>query len=150
MTYSILLRTITRIVYLGLIPLTISCSPLAADLRNEGSRLTQQAFESFEQTSELYEVIELRNIRIYIVGDRKHIKWNGASAYGSPILGYATENNDIYVFGRRVGNKIIINETVLGHELNHLLNFQNSEIADPDKLDKLELCYKFDFKTDGC
>ena len=150
MIYSIFLRTIIRIVYLGLIPLTISCSPLAVDLRNEGSRLTQQAFESFEQTSELYEVIELRNIRIYIVGDRKHFKWNGASAYGSPILGYATENNDIYVFGRRVGNKIIINETVLGHELNHLLNFQNPEIADPDKLDKLELCYKFDSKPEGC
>ena len=144
------LRTIIRIVYLGLIPLTISCSPLATDLRNEGSRLTQQAFESFEQTSELYEVIELRNIKIYIVGDRKHFKWNGAAAYGSPILGYATKNNDIYVFGRRVGNKIIINETVLGHEFNHLLNYQNPEIADPDKLDKLELCYKFDFKTDGC
>ena len=150
MANSIFLRTIIHIVYLGLIPLTISCSPLAADLRNEGSRLTQQAFESFEQTPELYEVIELRNIKIYIVGDRKHFKWNGASAYGSPILGYATENNDIYIFGKRVGNKIIINETVLGHELNHLLNFQNPEISNPDKLDKLELCYKFDSKTDGC
>ena len=150
MTYSTLVRTIIRLFWLGFIPLSISCSPLAADLRNEGSRLTQQAFESFKQTPDLHEVVELKNIRIHIVGDRKQFKWNVASAYGSPILGYAANNNDIYVLGKRIGNKIIINETVLGHELNHLLNFQNPEFADPDKLDKLEICYKSDFKTGGC
>ena len=94
--------------------------------------------------------MELKNIKIFIVGDRKHFKWSGAAAYGSPILGYATRNNQIYVLGKRVGNKIIINEAILGHELNHLMNFQNPEIADPDVLDRLELCHKSDSKIKGC
>ena len=149
MTYS-MIKIFTRLVFLGFIPLIISCSPLAADLRKEGAILSEQAFESFEKTPDLHKVVELKNIRIHIFGDRKQFKWNAASAYGSPILGYAANNNDIYVLGKRVGNKIIINETVLGHELNHLLNFQNPEFADPDKLDKLEICYKSDFKTGGC
>jgi len=147
--YSILIKAI-GIICLGFIPLIMACAPSATDLRNDGVRFSQQALKIFETTPELYEVIELRNIKIYIVGDQKHFKWDKAAAYGSPILGYATRNNEIYLLGKRVGNKIIINEVVLGHEINHLLNFQNPKVANPDKLDKLEICYKHNFKIEGC
>jgi hypothetical protein len=99
----------------------------------------QQGFTSIESTPELYEVIELEKVRVYIVGDRKHFNWKNAAAYGSPVAGYANTSNEIAVFGKRVGDKIVVNQAVLGHELNHLLNFKNSQIADPDKLDALGL-----------
>jgi hypothetical protein len=41
------------------------------------------------------------------------------------------------VFGKMVNGKIIMNQVILGHEFNHLLNFENPKIADPDKLDDL-------------
>ena len=128
----------------------ISCAPSVTDIRKEGFKLTQQAFESFEQTPDLYEIIELRQVKLYIVGDRKDFKWDKASAYGSPVAGYATVKNEIYVFGKRVGNKVIVNQSILGHELNHLLHWQNPKIADPDKLDRLELCYLNGFIFKEC
>ena len=117
-----------------------SCAPVAGNLRDEGFKLVQKAFESLEpspESPELNETIDL-NIRICIVGDRKYFSWDKASAYGSPILGYATRKNEIYVLGKRIGDKIVINQAVLGHELNHILNFENPIIADPDHLDRLE------------
>ena len=98
----------------------------------------QQAFDYYEAPSDLNTVIELKNVKIHIVGDRKYFKWNKAAATDSPVVGYATSGNEIYVFGKRLGNKIIINQAVLGHELNHLLNYQNPNVANPDKLDMLE------------
>ncbi len=84
----------------------------------------------------LYEVIELKNVKIFIVGDRKHFDYEKASAYGSPVVGYANTKNEIHLFGKRVDGKIVVNQAILGHELNHLLNFKNREINDPDKLDE--------------
>ena len=115
------------------------CGSHVTEYRKMGFDFIQQGFASIENTPELYEVIELEKVRIYIVGDRKHFKWENAEAYGSPIAGYANTNNEIGVFGKRVGNKIIVNQAILGHELNHLLNFKNHTIADPDKLDNLGL-----------
>ena len=92
---------------------------------------------SLEVSPELHEVVLLKNVRIYIVGNRRFFSWDRAAAYGSPVAGYANRKNEIWLFGRIVKGKIILNQAVLGHELNHLLNFKNPKIADPDKLDDL-------------
>ena len=86
---------------------------------------------------DLYEVVELKNVKIHIVGDRKFFKWDRAAAYGSPVAGYATTKNEIWVFGKLVDGKIVVNQAILGHELNHLLNFINPRVANPDNLDDL-------------
>ena len=72
-----------------------SCAPVAGNLREEGFKFFQKSFEFLEpspESPELNEMIDL-SIRIYIVGDRKYFSWDKASAYGSPILGYATRKN---------------------------------------------------------
>lgn len=112
--------------------------------------MIQQSSESIEPTSDLYEMVELRNIKIYIVNDRKYFPWEKASAYGSPVLGYATTRNEIYVFGKRIGKKIVVNQAILGHELNHLLNFKNKNFANPDRLDRIENCYATDYIEKEC
>lgn len=117
--------------------LLISCVPLATDLRKIGFNEIQKGFASLDKTPNLHEVIELKNVKVHIVGDRKFFKWDQAAAYGSPVAGYATSKNEIYVFGKMVKGKIVLNQAILGHELTHLLNFKNSNIGNPDKLDDI-------------
>ncbi|MFP4087608.1 MAG: hypothetical protein ACLFUL_12540 [Desulfobacteraceae bacterium] len=99
----------------------------------------QRGFSCLEKTPDVYEVIELEKVRVLIVGNRRHFDWEEAAAYGSPVAGYANTKNEICLFGKRVGNKIVLNQAILGHEFNHLLNFKNPRIADPDELDELGL-----------
>ena len=54
-------------------------------------------------------------------------------------MGYATDRNEIFVFGKRVGDQIVVDQSILGHELNHLLNFTNPSVANPDTLAELGL-----------
>ncbi|RJR32355.1 MAG: hypothetical protein C4576_30435 [Desulfobacteraceae bacterium] len=129
-----------RILFIGNLILTaifFACTPLSSDYRAQGFKYTQRAFDYYEETPGLHKVIELERIRIHIVGSRKQFEWKKARAEGSSTLAYATKD-EIYLFGKQVGNKIIVNQAVLGHELNHLLNFKDIEIADPDALDELE------------
>ena len=115
-----------------------ACTPLATDYRVEGFKLTQQAFDSFQDTPDLHRVIVLENVKIHIVGSRQLFQWEKAAAQGSSTIGYASSNNEIFLLGKRVGDRIIVNQAVLGHELSHLLHFKDLEIADPDGLDRLE------------
>ena len=126
--------------YFLLFCLFLGCVPMATDLRKVGFNELQKGFASLEKTPELhnlYEVVVLKNVKVHIVGDRKFFNWDRAAAYGSPIAGYATTKNEIFVFGKVVKGKVIVNQAILGHELNHLLNFRNPKIANPDKLDDL-------------
>jgi len=118
--------------------LLASCAQWASDYRRDGFYLTQTAFESCEEPNNLNMVVELKNVRVHIVSDRKYFEWEKASAEDSRILGYATTANDIFVFGRKLGNQIVVNQAILGHELNHLLHYQNSMVANPDRLDIIE------------
>ena len=93
-------------------------------------------FLELEYDPHLEQVIVLKNVVVHVVGDRSKFSWNRAAAYGSPVLGYANKQNEIWVLGRRKGGKIMVNQAVIGHELNHLLHFHIQEIADPDKLDE--------------
>ncbi len=107
------------------------------DYRKHGFKLIQDGFVSIEESPDLYEVVELKNVKIHIVGHRKHFNSKNAAAHGSPIVAYANRNNEISLFGKIVNGKIILNQAILGHELKHLLHFKNNKIADPDKLDDI-------------
>jgi len=115
------------------------CNPYATHYRKEGFNLTQKGFASIAPTLDVYEVIELKNVKVFIVGDRKHFNYEKAAAYGSPVAGYANTKNEICLFGKRVEGRIVVNQAILGHELNHLLNFKNPKIANPDKLHEMGL-----------
>ncbi len=115
------------------------CTPVATEYRLQGFQYFHRSFAQVDDDPDLYEVIELKRVRVYIVGQRKHFKWKEAAAYGSPYRGYATERNEIFVFGKRVGDKIVVDQSILGHELNHLLNFREPSVANPDKLSEMGL-----------
>ena len=129
-----------NIFYGGLLFVLIGCASSTTNYRVEGFKLTTKSFDAIASTPDLNETIEIKNMKIHIVGDRSRFPWEKAAAYGSPIHAYATTNNEIFVLGKRLGDKIVVNQAILGHELNHLLNFSSSKVADPDRLDHLEWC----------
>ena len=130
------MRHALPVIGMTLILLT-ACVTLATDYRKVGFREMQRGFAMLEQPPELNETIHLKDIKVHIVGDRQHFTWDRAAAYGSPVLGYATRKNEIWVLGARVNGKIVINQAILGHEFNHLLNFASPMVANPDRLDDL-------------
>ena len=85
----------------------------------------------------MHKIIKLDNVTVHIVGHHQYFRWDKAAAYGSPVLGYATDNNEIWLYGKYLKGKILVNQAILGHEFNHLLNFKNKKIANPDELDDL-------------
>lgn len=131
------IKKVNILIWVGLICLLASCSSIATEYRREGFSLLQKGFLSIEETPDLNEVVELKNVRVYIVGDRKHFNLKKAAANGSTIVGYANTRNEVHIFGRRVGDKIIVNQAILGHEINHLLHFKNPKVINPDKLKAL-------------
>ena len=115
----------------------LSCVPLATDYRKVGFRDMQRAFVALEPAPDLYETVTLEKVTVHIVGDRRKMNWDRASAMGSGVLGYARRNGEIWVLGTVVDGRIVLNQAVLGHEVNHLLRFADPNVADPDRLDKI-------------
>lgn len=114
----------------------IVASEQTKQLRKTGFKMVQKSFASLPDTPGLNEVVVLKNVRVHIVGHMSGYS-EEARAYGSGVLGYATPDNEITVIGKRVGDTIVVNQAVLGHELKHLLNYQNAQMANPDNLDFL-------------
>lgn len=121
---------------LCLVSLLTGCSSYIAD-REQGFTMIERGFSGLEATPGLYREIRLESVKVIIVGDREQFKWQKAAAKDSAIIGYATPHNEIWIFGKVVDGRIVINEAVIGHELVHLLNFQDATIANPDRLQEL-------------
>lgn len=132
-----IVRRIFKVIGVGLIGLVTGCVPLATDLRKEGFNLIQKGFASMDETPNLYEVVSLDRVKVHVVGRREQFNYQRAAAYGSPVAGYATSGNEIWLFGRAAKGKVVLNQAILGHEFMHLLNFKNPHIANPDQLDDL-------------
>ena len=70
-----------------------------------------------------------------IVTVRKKCKGGGLNVNLSGMSVFCiVGTNGIYVFGKRVKGKIIVNGAILGHELTRQLNFANVGVVNPDKL----------------
>jgi hypothetical protein len=129
-----LLTVLTAIVLAG-------CVTLATDYRKVAFREMQRGFESLAKKPNLHEVVKLDNVTVHVVGDRNRFRWQRARNEGSRVAGYATRKNEIWVFGAVVDGRIVVNQAILGHELNHLLQFATENrptpIHNPDKLDDI-------------
>ncbi len=95
----------------------------------------QRGFESIPPSPEMHKVLHLNNLKIHIVGNQKqfdHVPFRNAS-----VSGYASPF-EIWVIGKEVNGKVIINWAVVGHELMHVLNFYYPDIiANPDSYEVL-------------
>jgi hypothetical protein len=117
-----------------------ACAPASTELRKEGFALLEKGFSYEDGSPSLNRTVELSNVRVHIVGDQNLVGPGQARDSHPGLVGYSTSENDVYLLGKVVGGKIIVNQAVLGHELMHLLHFKDPAIANPDTLDRLEMC----------
>lgn len=73
-------------------------------------------------------------LTIHIVDDHDFFEWEEAKE--NKYVGYASKNN-ISILCKIVNGKIVFNQAALGHELNHVLNFHDDMVWNPDRLDEL-------------
>ena len=111
------------------------CGTYASVLRYDGYTSMQRGFESLPSSPELHKVFLLNNVKVHIVDSQQqfaHVPFRNSS-----VLGYATPF-EIWVIGKEVNGKIIINWAVIGHELIHMLSFYYPDIiANPDSYEVL-------------
>ena len=53
---------------IGLVSLLAGCGSYATELRKEGFDFMQKGFAAIEPSPELYEVVEIKNVKVFIVG----------------------------------------------------------------------------------
>lgn len=103
----------------------------------QGFDLSARSFEQITDNKGLYRKIEIKNITVYIAGDRSAFEYGPYKIAASGVAGYANTNNEIWLIGKTAPDGgIIVNQALLGHELNHLLNFQVGEVQNPDTLEQ--------------
>lgn len=125
-------RTIILILIIAVIS---GCCSLITESRRAGFDTTARSFALVPAGKEFARSVEL-NIKVNIVSSPAQFAHKPYRDKNKRIAGYATSDGQIWIIGKmQPGGLIVVNQNVLGHELNHLLNVQNSKIADPDQLD---------------
>lgn len=107
-------------------------APLTTKYRELGREHHEKWFKELPETASLHEVINIDKLTIHIVSDRKDFDWEKARNRKHGIAAYANTRNEISILGKKIGGKIIVNQLILGHEFNHILNFADRDVVDPD------------------
>ena len=73
-------KSVSICIYTLSLVLLVGCVPMATDLRESGFKELHEGFSVLEKSPNLNEIIELRNVKVYIVGDRRKFSWYKAAA----------------------------------------------------------------------
>ena len=111
-----------------------SCSSAITSYREFGRKEIRRSWHMIPITPNIRKEIVLKGVRVVVVGDSSMFGWKKAG-----VIGYATDSNVIWVIGKEVNGQIVFDQFNLGHELNHLLNFADPKIVNPDDLSDLGL-----------
>jgi len=69
-------------------------------------------------------------IKVIVVDDMTAIGYPGA------VATYSHPEGAIRIVGKKINGKIVLCPAVLGHEVQHALEYQDGEFANPDKLEE--------------
>ncbi len=104
--------------------LFFGCVSLATEQRRDAFNLYQEAFRHLPPLEKpLTVVIDRLTVRI-------------VPKIEPPLGGMAISPSTIIIEGRIVDGKVVINQAILGHELQHILAWK-SDVANPDELDEI-------------
>ena len=78
-----------------------------------------------------HKIIHLKNIEIHIVSDRSQFD-NEHARMCRGVNGYAKRNGEVWVLGWQTKDGIRVNFRTMGHEIGHIINWQDSDFANPD------------------
>lgn len=122
----------------GLVLILQGCAGMAAECQRLGFWYMQQSFEALPSDPKINKTIILKEVKVHIVSDCTRY---GIDTFRDPdkrVVGYATSDNEIWILGKRVNGKIVVNQAVLGHELAHLLSYRDFwELISPDLYEPL-------------
>jgi len=79
--------------------------------------------DSFKKT------VVLKNVKVNLVSDA--FQFGDLMSRNNRYQGYATEDNEIWIICERKNDKYKCSSTILGHELLHLLHFNDLEVEAP-------------------
>lgn len=122
--------------WIAIVLIIILAGCLYHSLNQDGFKSFRSAFDGVGSTIRFHEKIKIGGIEVNIVSDKDMFEDWANDKYGPALVGYVTEK-EVYVLGKIVNGKIIVDQAVLGHEFNHLLNIKNSKVANPDRLEEL-------------
>jgi hypothetical protein len=113
---------------------------ISTDYRKIGTDYNEKWFRALPETPALNKVVTIDKLTIHIVSDRRDFGWDKARDPEKGIAGYANTENEIGILGKKIGEKIVVNQMVLGHEFKHILNFNDPHIVDPHDIATMEYC----------
>ena len=93
--------------------------------------MQQDAFDQNQKAFMTYPSIGC-NEEITVILDKVTVHILCRDNMKKPAAGRANTNNEIWVIGRKTNGIITLNQFILGHELQHLLNWKDGRIANPD------------------
>ncbi|MCG6533382.1 MAG: hypothetical protein L7F78_01550 [Syntrophales bacterium LBB04] len=105
------------------------CVPSATIARMDGFDAQWRGFASLPTDTSLHYETEIK-IKVIVVGDSSQTGYPGA------VGTYSHPSGVIRVMGKRVNGKIVLCPAVIGHEIQHALQFQDGHFVDPDKMEE--------------
>ena len=102
------------------------CASQATVLRADGFNQQWQGFRSLSSEPFGIHEAEIR-VRVIVVEDREAIGHGAVGTYSHP-------QGIIRIVGKKIKGKIVTPPAVLGHELQHALEYQGVGFVNPDRL----------------
>ena len=136
-------RQLLRCVWFFLFfPMLGGCAPveMRLDYLQEGFDYTNLGYSKLPKSVPINERIELSNLKVHIVGSMEAYERN---KFREDEVGMNVEperKREIWVLGKKIKGKIIINQLILGHELKHLIHLNRSDVISPYQLEAFEAC----------
>jgi hypothetical protein len=125
-----------------LFPLFWGCAPveIRLDYLQDGFDYTNMGYNTLPKSLPLNEKIELNNVKVHIVGSLEAYEKNRFREDEVGMNMDPQRKREIWVLGKELKGKIIINQLVLGHELKHLIHLKQPDVINPCKLEDFEAC----------
>lgn len=111
----------------ALMLMLMGCASQATALRVEGFNAQWQGFRSLSGEPFGFHEAEIR-VKVIVVEDRGQMPIAGAAGT------YSHPQGVIHLLGKNVSGKLIVPPSVLGHEIQHALEYQGTGFVNPDRL----------------
>lgn len=121
-----------RLCALALLVVLQGCGHSGATIaRMDGFNAQWRGFEALKGTKSFHRETEIK-VKVIVVGDSSEIGYPGA------VATYSHPQGVIHIVGKMVNGKILLCPAVLGHEIQHALEYQDQDgaFANPDKLEE--------------
>ena len=129
-------------VSLVLVLLFPSCVPveIRGDYLQKGFDYTNLGYTSLPESSPLNETLIIENLRVIIVGSLDEYQSRRITHEKDYAAQPVEPSHEIWVIGKKLKEKIIISQVVLGYELKNLMHLIQPDVLCPCDLETFEAC----------